>query len=109
MRFRIRSAKRDEQADESRLAAIERSIVNGIADAEKEKTGLEKRVKETRDIAAVLMGNDTYGYDDREPAQEQELSASEQALAAARDRMRHLDAHVAHLHRLLELVRQKPA
>jgi hypothetical protein len=102
MRFRIRSAARDESADAKRLAVIERSLRKVIADAEVERNGLNQRIRDAKDQAGMLIGNDTYEYMDREAATEQELSISEQNLLAAEKRMRQLSAHIAHLQRVLE-------
>jgi hypothetical protein len=107
MRFWVRSSKRDESADASRLGSIERSILNAIADVEKEQRGFKKRIEEARGRAAILMGNETFGELDRDKQSEQLLQASEQALIAASNRMRQLAAHLEHLQRVLGVLRQK--
>jgi hypothetical protein len=107
MRFRIRSANRDEQTDAGRLGSIERSILSSIDGAVAEKRGLEKRARDASDLAALAMGNDVYGDKGREPEEERQLSASEAIMSAVRARSRQLDAHIAHLHKLLALVREK--
>ena len=107
MRFRIRSARRDESSDAKRLGAIERSIRNAISDIELEKDGLARRIKDARDSAAVYVGNDASEYLDREQSAEQELSASEHELVSAAKRARQLNAHLEHLHRVLDVLKQK--
>ena len=107
MRFRFRSARRDESSDAKRLGSIERSIRNAISDIELEKDGLARRIKDARDRAAVSVGNDASEYLDREPSAEQELSASENELVSAAKRVRQLNAHLDHLHRVLDVLKQK--
>lgn len=106
MRFRIRSAKRDEQTDAGRLGSIERSILDCINGALAEKKGLEKRARDASNLAAVAMGTDVYEFEGREPETERQLSASEATMSAVRVRTRQLDVHIVHLHQLLELVRK---
>ena len=105
--FRIRSPRRDERTDASRFTSIERSIRNAIAEVESEKDGLQRRIKDARDRAAMLVGNETFGYVDREPEKEQELSNSEQALMSATGRVKQLDAQLEHLQRVLAVLQQK--
>jgi hypothetical protein len=107
MRIRFRSARRDESSDAKRLDSIERSIRNAISDIESEKDGLARRLKDARDRAAVHVGSDASEYLDREPSVEQELSASERELVSAAKRVRQLNAHLEHLHRVLEVLKQK--
>ena len=106
MRFRIRSARRDESSDAKMLGSIERSIRNAISDIKTEKDGLARRLKDARDRAAVHVGSDASEYLDREPSAEQELSASENELVAAGKRVRQLNAHLEHLHRMLDVLKQ---
>jgi hypothetical protein len=106
MRFRIRSARRDESSDAKRLGSIERSIRNAISDVETEKDGLARRLKDARDRAAVYVGSDASEYLDREQSTEKELSASENELISAAKRVRQLNAHLEHLHRVLDVLKQ---
>jgi len=107
MRFRIRSTKRDESSDAKRLGSIERSIQNAISDIETEKDGLARRIKEARDSASVYVGSEASEYLDREESVEKELSASEQVLVSAAQRVRQLNAQLEHLHRVLDVLKQK--
>jgi hypothetical protein len=106
MPFKIRSSRRDEGADTSRLASIKRSIENAIAEAEKEKIGLKNRIDQAQNQASQMMGNDTSDYLDREPAIERQLIKAEEQLSAGRIRIGQLNAHLGHLHRLLKIVEQ---
>lgn len=105
MRFRIRSESRDATTDIKRLQSIERPILKAIADAKAEKNGLESRMRRASNHAAVLMGNDVSEYLDREPEIEQLLADEEKTMMAALTRIRQLNQHLAHLHRILELLK----
>lgn len=89
MRIRFRSARRDESSDAKRLGSFERSIQNAISDIELEKDGLARRIKDARDSASVYVDSDASEYLDREElVQKKELSASEQVLVSAAQRVR---------------------
>ena len=107
MRFKFRSSKRDESADASRLGSIEKSIRSALSDIEAEKKGLQRRLKEARDQAAMLVGDEPFEYRDREKAKEEKLSEAEDNLMTAAARLRELDTQTAHLHRVLQALKQK--
>jgi len=107
MRFRFRSARRDESSDAKRLGAIERTIRNAISDIESEKDGLARRMKDARDRASISVGSDASEYLDREPSVERELSSSENELISAAQRVRQLNAQLEHLHRVLDVLVKK--
>lgn len=106
MRFRFRSSKRDESVDASRLGSIEKSIRSALADIEAEKKGLQRRLKEARDQAAMLVGDEPFEYRDREKAKEEKLSEAEDNLMTAAGRLRELDTQTAHLQRVLQALKQ---
>ena len=107
MRFRFRSARRDESSDAKRLGSIERSILSAISDIDSEKDRLGRRLKDARDRASVYVGSDASEYLDREQSTEKELSASESELVTAAKRLRELDAQKKHLQGVLEVLKQK--
>jgi hypothetical protein len=107
MRFRLRSLMRDENADVRRLSSIERSLSVAIAEAESEKEGLRRRLDSARDRASALLGNETSDYLDREPQSERLLLEAERNLVAGEKRIRQITAHVEHLGKVLDLLRQK--
>jgi hypothetical protein len=104
MRFRIRSSQRDATADANRLAPIEQSIQKAIADAEAEKKGLKQRIEKQRGQASMSMGNEVYGDLEREPDAEKSLSKAEKDLSQGLARVRELNAHLEHLHRVLAVL-----
>lgn len=107
MRFRIRSSLRDETADASRIEMIERSVLKAVADAESERKGLDRRLETERTRLSMLMGNELFDYQEREPRQNQLLGKVERAFEEAEARRRQLTVHMAHLRRVLELLKQK--
>ena len=107
MRFRIRSSARDEDADARRLRSIEQSLSTAIAEAESEKEGLRRRIDTARARASALVGNETFEYRDREPQKEELLLEAEQNLISGEKRIRQLTAHVDHLRKVLDLLKQK--
>jgi hypothetical protein len=72
-----------------------------------EKDGLARRLKDARDSASVYVGSEASEYLDREESVEKELSASEQVLVSAAQRVRQLNAQLEHLHRVLDVLKQK--
>ena len=107
MRFRLRSLARDESADARRLSAIERALLDAIGDAELEKSGLSRRLEIERGRAAALLGNETPEHPDRDAKSERMLVGAGQNLIAGQKRVRQLDAHLEHLGRLLDLLKEK--
>jgi hypothetical protein len=107
MRFRLRSSTRDENADARRLSSIERSLSIAIAEAKSEQEGLQRRLDAARQQASIWLGNQTSEYLDREPESERLLVEAEQNLIAGERRIHQLKAHLDHLARVLELLRQK--
>jgi hypothetical protein len=106
MRFRTRSAKRDQATDMQRLESIERVVARAIAEAEAERAGLEKRYQSAQVRASMLVGNDTYGDLDRDDKTEALLTSSEREFCAAGTRLRALSSHVEHLRRISECLRR---
>lgn len=103
---RFRSADRDAKTDTARIRAIERVLRAAIADAETEKSGLEKRIAEAKEQAAHLVGNEAFEYQDREAGDEAKLAAAENRLIGGEQRARVLALHLEHLNRILEALRQ---
>jgi hypothetical protein len=105
MPFRVRSSKRDSRGDADRLASVERSILQAIANAERELAGLRKRIEAVRQLAALSLGNGGGDYEERGAEEEQQLAKSESELVVGEARIRQLDTHVQHLRRVLGLLK----
>jgi hypothetical protein len=78
---------RDQSADAGRLSAIEQSILKAIADAEAERKGLARGT--------------------RDPKTEQLLQQAEEDLMAGQKRGNELAAHIGHMGRVLDFLKQK--
>jgi hypothetical protein len=106
MRFRVRSSARDQSSDAGRISSIQQSILKAIADAEAERNGLTRRLEAARGRAAALLGSDTSDYGSRDPKSEQLLQQAEHDLMAAQKRVNELAAHIGHMGRVLDFLKQ---
>lgn len=95
--FRARSAVRDNETDKRRLSPISRSIDVAIASAQSEKEGLERRVHDMLDRAALATG---YGYDEhlaRDRQDEADLTVFDKEIANGETRIQNLVVSISHL------------
>ena len=102
-RFRFRSPQRDQGTDQVQLSSIRHAVRSAISSAERERSGLQGRLENTRQAAASLLGNGVNGSD-REPAHEVELRNAEQRLLATERRIKQLKGHVVALRKIEDLV-----
>jgi hypothetical protein len=65
--FRARSAGRDAETDRARVGSILQAIETALHDAEREQSGLGRRVEDVLARAAITVGNGTDEYLEREP------------------------------------------
>ena len=65
--FKARSAGRDAETDRSRVDSILQAIENALDEAEREQSGLGRRVEDVLARAAITVGNGTDEYLEREP------------------------------------------
>lgn len=106
--FRSRSATRDKDTDAQRLSAIEREIRRAIENAQTEKKGLSARLEKARVYASVLMGNEESDYEERGAEGEDALSRAENDMISAGARIRQIEAQLAHLEHVLQVLKQGP-
>ena len=97
---RFRSASRDALSGERRLSGIRRSIQAAIEDAEKEKEGLQLRVKEAADRAAFLFGDELEDQVGDDPSLRADLNAAEEAIMKGQKTLASLQAELNHLRTL---------
>ena len=97
---RFRSAGRDRETDEERLAAIESAVREALATAEREKFALGQRLEQARTTATILAGTDTYEHETRLPEKTAGLAASEAEMSRAENRLLDLDRHISKLKRI---------
>jgi hypothetical protein len=106
--FRTRSYGRDALSADVRLLAVERAIVDAIGSAEREERGLKARYDDAVAVAAIAVGSGTSDYLEREPETERQLCNAEQTFSAAGAGLGRLRAHIEHLNKVLEVLRNKP-
>lgn len=97
---RFRSADRDRETDEQRLAAIASSVRQALEAAQQEKSALAQRLDEARTRATILAGTDTYEHEARLPEKTAELAESEAEMSRAEGRLLDLDRHISKLQRI---------
>jgi hypothetical protein len=97
---RFRSAGRDRETDEQRLAAIKSAVRGALEAAQREKSALSQRLEEARTRATILAGTDTYEHDARLPEKAAELAESEAEMRRAEGRLLDLDRHISKLQRI---------
>ena len=97
---RFRSADRDRETDERRLAAVKSSVRRALEDAQRERSALGQRLEEARTRATILAGTDTYEHEARLPEKTAGLAESEAEMRRAEGRLLELDRHILKLQRI---------
>lgn len=97
---RFRSAGRDRETDEQRLATIESAVREALVAAEREKSALGRRLEQARTRATILAGTDTYEHETRLPERAAGLAESEAEMTRAESRLLDLDRHISKLKRI---------
>jgi hypothetical protein len=94
--FRARSADRDAETDRARVGSILEGIENALHAAEREQSGLSRRVEDVLARAAVTLGNGTDEYLEREPldSHHQDLFGSE--ISNGQRRLKELATSITH-------------
>jgi hypothetical protein len=101
---RFRSASRDLLSDERRLGSVRQSIQAAIEDAERERDGLERRVKHAADKAAFLFGSDLDSEAHFDAKAAVELKRVEKAIVDGQKRLAALSKQIERLRRLKSLL-----
>jgi hypothetical protein len=94
--FKARSAERDAETDRARVGSILEAIENALQEAEREQSGLNRRVEDVLARAAVTLGNGTDEYLDREAldSHHQDLFSTE--IANGQRRLQELSTAITH-------------
>jgi len=64
--FRTRGPERDQHTDQGRLQAVKTAIEGVIADIERERDGLDQRLKDVLGRASLAVGTGSDDYQERE-------------------------------------------
>lgn len=101
---RFRSASRDRDTDERRLATVKSAVCRALVDAQRERSALVQRLEEARTRATILAGTDTYEHEARLPEKTAGLAESEAEMRRAEGRLLDLDRHILKLQRIEDTV-----
>jgi hypothetical protein len=94
--FRARSPERDAETDRSRVSSILEAIESALDAAEREQSGLNRRVEDVLARAAVTMGNGTDEYLDREPLDSHHQNLFNTEIANGQRRLKELATLISH-------------
>ncbi len=94
--FKARSADRDAETDRARVGSILEAVENALHAAEREQSGLGRRVEDVLARAAVTIGNGTDEYLEREPldSHHQDLFSAE--ISNGQRRLKELATEITH-------------
>ena len=101
---RFRSAGRDRETDERRLADVKSAVRRALEGAQRERSALGQRLEEARTRATILAGTDTYEHEARLPEKTAGLAESEAEMRRAEGRLLDLDRHILKLQRIEETI-----
>lgn len=95
--FEARSEVRDVSTDQTRLRTVARAIENAILTAEAERIGLERRIGDVLARTAVIFGNGTDEYLEREAADSRQQDALGIEIKNGQHRLAELENQIGHL------------
>ncbi|MCK1404983.1 hypothetical protein IVB48_05970 [Bradyrhizobium sp. 76] len=95
--FRARSATRDAETDKNRLAPIIQAINSALVAAEREYAGLDERVSDVLERAAVTIGNGDDEYLHRAALDEHHQNLFDTELLNGQRRLGQLKVTMEHL------------
>lgn len=98
--FKTRSANRDTQTDDARLASVWRSIAEALQAARGEQAGLIRRLDDISAQAAMSLGNETDEYLTRDAVNISLLHQLEPEIMRGRQRLEQLGHLIAQLEAL---------
>ena len=105
--FRARSAERDKETDVMNIARVTRAIDQAIANCEAERDGLAQRLADVTSRAAIVAGNGSDDYLERESAVSDRLKVLDNEVKNAQRRLNELAHNVAQLEQLREEARSR--
>lgn len=105
--FRTRNPGRDAETDQVRIETVSNAITMALADARRERDGLQQRL-ELYDARAATMLDNAASYGRRSEKDEAEISSAEQNAASARARIVQLDAQIERFGTLLAELQSQP-
>jgi hypothetical protein len=94
--FRARSADRDAETDRSRVGSILGAIEDALLEAEREQSGLNRRVEDVLARAAVTFGNGTDEYLEREALDNHHQDLFSREISNGQRRLKELANTITH-------------
>lgn len=94
--FRARSPERDAETDRTRIEAIMTAIEDALHAAEREQSGLSRRVEDVLARAAVTFGNGDDEYLEREPLDSHHQDLFDEEILNGQRRLKQLGSSIAH-------------
>ena len=93
--FRARSPERDAETDRSRIEAIMVAIEDALHAAEREQSGLNRRVEDVLARAAVTFGNGDHEYLEREALDSHHQDLFDKEILNGQRRLKELGTSIA--------------
>jgi hypothetical protein len=94
--FKARSAGRDAETDRLRVSSILEAIEKALHAAEREQSGLNRRVEDVLARAAVTFGNGTDEYLEREPLDNHHQDLFSTEISNGQRRLKELATTITH-------------
>ena len=94
--FKARSADRDAETDRERIGSIVTAIETALHAAEREQSGLSRRVDDVLARAAVTIGNGTDEYLEREALDNYHQDLFDAEILNGQRRLKELATEIAH-------------
>jgi hypothetical protein len=94
--FKARAANRDAETDGTRVGSILEAIDHALHEAEREQSGLNRRVEDVLARAAVTLGNGTDEYLEREALDNHHQDLLSTEIANGQRRLQELATAITH-------------
>ena len=94
--FRARSPDRDAETDRLRIEAVIAAIDDVLEDAQREQSGLNRRVEEVLARAAVTLGNGDDEHLDRDPLDSHHQDLFDNEIKNGQRRLSELEFSISH-------------
>jgi hypothetical protein len=93
--FRTRSAERDQEQDAANVTRVMKAIEQAIASCTAEREGLDRRLVDVTSRAAIVAGNGSDDYHEREQAVSDRLSVLDREVKNAHRRLEQLTFNIS--------------
>jgi phage shock protein A len=105
--FRARSPQRDRETDLMNIARITKAIDQAIENCAEERQGLGQRLADVTSRAAIIAGNDSDEYLERERAVSDQLNVLDSEVRNAQRRLEELAYNIAQFEHLREELKSR--